>query len=866
MSLDFYLFEETKKYENVGDFVYYNFDNEELMGKIVNQARDEFHSLLHRRKIQKSYVIYLALVYIQMKHYSTSFWDPVREHLNIYDRTNLSNQNIDVHLRKIIDRTRDLNIEAITRQSTKVQFDAGISFPHLTPLYEICYDYYYFDLGCGVTESDFQDESEFLLEGLRHKFYTEELGEDEITINSKVYRIIVATKLRILYSTDMMVDLIKEILKMIDSFFWESIVYTGNHFIKSHFDKWASNYISAQKKLENHRNYINKVKTDHIVRKPNLFFYSNEIYFKVPDQKFKIIDESKRTKIQFNYDNLNEEFEPSVKRQMIGYLLSGYKVLISNPFISFGYKIYTETQMLYEKTLELCDFYMFDEKTGRRIHTLKNYTGRMALITRLNVSVFTSNAKVIAEFVKDNYKITLIDIEFNSVLLVEGQVMSSYEENESGILVDKMNCFSILIDDIEYTICNSKPLLIIPEDYKDRRLLLRINGKNYSVLNEMVLDTNCKVYDFSDVEFVNEVYNIEVIDLSKNNKLYEESFYYNENLLISLDKDLYYIDEIASVTISYQNITINKYIKYKSNEVIDFAGVNLKIKVTIPYILWEIEDLDLLKGEVFLEQLPTRCLLKTKNLSNIDVNYLSVPSNNIGEYKVFDLSALHNMDMKEVSVYGTSSRGETLLFKVFLKEFIDKTKTFVNYNDSDKTFEGHVEYVGFNPLFIIIKDVSNQVREQVIDGDFKVNFTVLDKAVVTFVKAIDDEFGLFGGEDIVLYKKVFKIENPNNFIDRVLLSETKITNIGKKNEMKTTYFSVKIKEYLGDNIYRGLTFLGSYREEPKYFRKYKQVRVKHITSNNENEDYFIVLKNDDENMHKDWKWRLEKKDYEKRKI
>ena len=69
------------------------------------------------------------------------------------------------------------------------------------------------------------------------------------------------------------------LIKLIDSNFWESIKYGGNHFIEEHFHKWASNYLSVKKKQLNIKSFVYKENTEHIVRKPNLYFDSNEVYF-----------------------------------------------------------------------------------------------------------------------------------------------------------------------------------------------------------------------------------------------------------------------------------------------------------------------------------------------------------------------------------------------------------------------------------------------------------------------------------------------------------------------------------------------------------------------------------------------------------
>lgn len=857
MDLELYLSIEVKKYENVGDFVYFNFQNQKLMDAIINRAKRDFSKLLNKRKIQKSYVIHLALIYIQMKEYSNSFWEPVRDYLNIYDKSRLSNQLVDAHLRQLIDFTHRENIEEINRQSIKVQFDGGISFPHLSPLYEICYDYYYKDLRCGLTETDFLEEAQFLLDGLKHKFQTEEFGEDEISINSTVYRVIKATRLRTLYTNDLMLDLLREILRMIDAYFWESIEYNGNHFIIEHFLEWAGRFISAKKKKLNIKSFINKENTEHIVRKPNLFFHSNEIYFKVPDQKYKTIDEFQKTTLQFNYDGLSKEFEPSIRRQMIGYLLTGSKVVITNPFRQFGYKILCGSDVIYKNDLDICNYYLFNEKTGSRLNTLKNYTGRIILITKPSANLFLKNCKVLTSLIKSEYKITQIDIKVDSVLSIEGNILSSYLENESGILLDKIEHFRYIKGTEEYLMTNTKPLIIIPNDYSTCRLLLRVNGKNYNYLNETIFAESSVLYDFNELDFKKGIYHVEVIEICNNEKLYDEKFYYDKNISICLDKDFYFPDEIAKATLWYNCSTFVKNIDYETNKEVCFTELDIKLRVLVPYIIWEIKDYDSKGNEVFLENLPSRCILRTKNISDIFIQNLEIPSMKIGEFIEFDFSGVHNLDKNEVSVRGNSTRGNVFLFKIYLHDFIDDTKTIINYDDCSSFFEGHVEYIGQSKLYIVISDDLKKVKKEVVDANFQVDFEILNRAMISFVKIENDEFGLFEGEEVILYTKEFKFFKPQNLINQVLLSETRITKKKKQGYVYTSKFNVRIDKHLGNNVYCGVAFFDLGSNGPVILPKFSPVRIEFMTNNLETSDNnFKIYFQDGEEIFSDWNWTL----------
>ena len=860
MDLELYLSEEAKKYESIGDFVYYNFSNKKLMAKIVEQAKIRFSSLLNSRKVQKSYVIYLALIYIQMNDYSSSFWDPVREHLKIYDSTSLSHPVVDAHLRKIIDLTHQYEIEEIKRQSIKVQFDGGIAFPHLHPLYEICCDYYFKDLDCGLTESDFLDEAEFLLEGLKHKFNTESFDEDdEITINSTVYRVIKATRLRILYTNDIMTDLLREILRLIDASFWESVKYDGSHFIKGHFQKWANTYLSDKKQQLNIKSFKHKENTEHIVRKPNLYFYLSEIFFKIPDQKLKDIDESKKIKLHVYFDGLSKEFMPSIKKLMIGYLLTGSKVTINNPFLQFGYCIQSGSEVLYDNRLDLFNYYIFNHKTGRRLNTLKDFTGRIALISKKESDIFVKNAKITSTLEKEFYKITFIDISFDSILSIEGEILSSYDSNKFGILIDKFENFKFINGEEEYIITNNKPLIIIPEDYKASRLGLKVNGKNYYDLNNMSFSESIKVYDFSNIEFSNGIYRIEVIDLHNNQIIYSDSFYYNKDLNIDLDKDLYLVDEEAIFTLRLNNKVFKRSISGKTEEIIEYEEIGIKLRVTIPYIWWHIKDYSESSTEVFLNRLPLRCILETRNIINIEIQGVDISSRKVRDNLEFDISGIHNIDVKnEISVRADTLRGNIFLFKVYLKEFIDANKSLINYDDENKTFEGVVHYIGNSPLFVVISANGNEKREQVLNNHFKIWFPITEKANIKFVKKQNDVFGIFDDEDIVLLEKEFRFFSPQNLINKVLKSEVRKLNNAKKNEGTYSLFDVKINKHIGNNVYLGKAFKTIHNIGITEFPKFNPIRVEFMSNNLEtNSGNFKLYLQDGEEIFSDWEWKIE---------
>lgn len=841
------------KYESIGDFIYFNYHDEHLISRILETAQTEIESIILRRTPRKSYIIYLALVIIQMRYYAGSFWEPVRNHFKEYDNY-LSTQTVDGFFRKIIDFTHKNEILEITRQSTKVQYDSIMSFNFIHTLYEICFDYYHIDLECGKTETDFFDEANFLLDGLKHKFSQDSFEDDTVTISSKVYNLIKSTRLRIKYSQDSVLDLLIEILKMIDSYFWESEEYNGNHYLHNNFMVWAS-YMDDKLYRNDLRIYGSKENTEHIIRKPNLYIYRSDIYFKIPTQKLKDYDLNSKVYLDIEHDDECTTFIPSVTTQLIGYSLEGKKVIVLNPFTALGYKIYDDKSDITINYLEKVDFYIFDANSGRRLTSLDNMIGDIVLITKKQSSVTSSYVQFISEYSKDEYHVRLLKVNQNSILNIDNYIISSFNKNQSGILIDYNPYVTVYHNDTNLHITRKKPIVVLPIDYRNKRTSLFLNETHYPPEKFNEISGEYISFDFNNIDFIRGVNTVKVIDLTSRKLIYRRVFYYDSEFEISLNKEIYYSDEIPVIYTRFFDRS-NKIEYIKGQNVYNFGDKILKIKV--PYVDYSIIGYDGKKTDVFLEDLPREIKLLTSNINSISINSVEFEKNSSGNKNIFDISSIHNFDINQrvVKIKANTRRGSVYLFSIYLTEYIDMKKSHIKYCPDNERIEGELYYIGKRIPIIHLQSAENEIEYELKDNGFSIPFPGSQKLNMYVYTKVKDDFGILDKEKNILYEKEFKFIDVKKMIGKYLISSSKIT--GKnKTLMETSKFNIEITNHLEGNDFSGEAFFVSYYGSRRTFPKYSPIRIEFMTNNyNTRDDDIRIYLNDSEEIFGDYDWLL----------
>lgn len=852
-------------FETIGDYIYFNYYNKQLIDKILTMANSELNNFIRNKTTKPSYIIYLALIIIQMRYYKSSFWVPVHEFFSVYkDRD--STQNIDCKIRKIIGSTFTNDIDTITRQSTMVQYDSIFSCPHVHTIYEICYDYYSDDLDYGKTETSFIEESDYLLNGLKHRFSDDTFEEDSVKISSKVYSMIKSTRIRIKHSNDALLDLISEVLKMIDSYFWESEIYTGNHFLYNHFLSWAT-YIDQKNRHKTTESRKVKTNKEHIIRKPDLFYSKGSIFFKVPNQKLDNYYKTDTVKLEVTHDNVNTTHIPSITEKLIGYSLEGCIEKVYNPFDLIKYKIYTKYEIMYENTLNILNYLIFSSSTGRRLEDLHNYVGEVVFLSLNTSDLSVSNGNVTSKFTNSVFTIRYIDINENTIINVDGNLIGLFSGRSKGIFIDSESFCKAYINNVKIDMTSKIPNIFIEHWMIEANIIIKINDKNFSVNKDIEIDGNMCL-DLKQQFEEDGVYNLSVINPTNRKQLFNKSLYYIKNYKISSNKNLYFRDETPKIDVYYDGQTVE--LEYRgNNKVYSMDILDFEIFINLPFVDYHFKCFEFKEVYMFKDDLPLNPLMYTKNIDLIYINDQEILKEKDAKGDYFDFTSAHNISSSSNSlrVQAETRRGKKFLFNIYLEEFIDKSKSYISYNRLQNSFQGEMVYIGKNVPIVNIKSDKDNLDVELTKPNFTIEYPQNDMVKFEIYTLKDDKFGLNTNKKRVLYQKLFKLVDPKKMIGKFLKSSAKVEG-KRKHLLSISAFNIRITNYLGENDFVGEAFVISCGKVIEFI-KFSPIRIEFMTNNYNTEfDDFKIYLNDTDEIFSNFSWTLEEGEtgYGKRKI
>jgi|GEM_PF-2988829 len=846
----------SSKYETIGDYIYFNYHNHDLLERILEVADIELSKIVQSKRVVKSYTIYFALVIIQLQEYKDSFWGPIRKFFDIYKKHYYSNQIIDSYIRKIIDSTQEYAPEEIERQSLKVQYDSGFSFHFVRTVFSICYDYYKSDLEYGLTESNFVDEALFLLQGLKHRFNEDSIENDDVKISSKVYILIKSIRLRMRYTSEMMNDLFIEVLRMINGCFWKFESYNGNHFLRKSFEEWAKEHITSidikTKKLLNRK----IEQREHIIRKADLFYHEGKIYYKIPDQKIKDIQENEKVSIHLYLDTNNYEYIPSVSKQMIGYSLSGIKKEINNPFDTFGYKLLNGNQKLYEsETNNMVDYYIFDAKSGRRIQKLDGQETIIVILVKENTNLAIFNGNILSESIYYDNKLVIVEINERSFVRVNDSTITALDISSCGILYEVIPYVKTEFNGNDIPIVSKKPKIVIPANYTGSRLMLSVNGENYVLDTNMDKEKPYKVEELDKLEFIEGYYTMSITDVSSKKDLYSASFLYLPNTSVKYNNNLYFTNEVASVTIRKEEEIFSLNIKQHKHTYV--LTEKYKLVFELPYLEWYIDELPYNQSRYYVGELPKPFSITSKVIEQLEADNIKIDKTKKGDLNSFDLTDIFNQseETEKVSIKAHTSRGIIKMFDVYLVEKL--LSVSVIYDDENQMFLGQLDNVGTSKLEVVVKSSSNELNCE-ISSSFEIKFPKDKNITFKIYRLVSDEFGI-NDERLEVFSKEFHLINPLEMIGKTLIPSVKKKN--NKTEEKDSLFNIRIEDFIGDNNFYGEAFIETYYGNRVTFNKLSPIRIEFLDGNFSTQESNVkVYMNNDEEIPSEWQWFIKNED------
>ena len=815
-----------KQGKNIGINVIQLYKDEKFSEKIHLLAKAELLRALNQSipvNLLNTEIIFISLCLIALEHYDRNFYDYVAiQYEELYE--NYTRQRIDGIIRSIIKNY--LKDETTTRQINYVLENVLVPLKFLPNYFDFVFDIYKINFQFLLDEKKIDEDIEFVFNGLKDVF-DDNSDDVSIEVTNKTYKLIKSTK-NLIFNNDSIIGLrnfTKNILKIIDDYYWNNNINLNDKYYQEGFNKW----IEKNNKEVSETKNVTKEDKESLRSKwiPSFKLIDKDIYLHIPEHKIKNEYDYSDIKIFIYQDNIKVK---EISDYRIYSIIGGYKIdvpdiKLDNPLSNIQYKIMANNDVIYD-SCELLknDYILFNEK-GISINSQKNYEGNLYLICKPEENI-DNNIKIIYE--NENYFIGTTYVKNDTILKIKDDYITFNTEAISGLV-------GTIYDDtyIEYENRNIKV-------YKD---LTKIIFETEISLGELGIKINDKRFRLEEFDYINKYEN-------GRNILYvdyipEEDGYYNINFFNTITgKNLksgkyeFFIDshlnfEIEKIdknnyTISVDSKLIQRKKEYSFNInefnnfaiQIDYNSSVYKLPLNIP--MYKIDDgnWNSVEDYIWIDDIKIDSILYIQGLEITDLLITNSQNEQLTKLKTFKKDNIYKIPIGTLRTYiETTEKIYIFLRKnleikqfieCYMKCVIDYNDTLINFDSENEELTVKIKIFGKGSFkFAIFNENEKCLFEKVFENNYystKIKNLHTNKLYKFKVYKIATGFSLDG--DLEIYNHSDKFYSFNGLVNKNLKVQSvnfdiydKFKNdlIRKTFYLHRTYFH--IEKYLGNRKY-----------------------------------------------------------------
>ena len=815
-----------KQGKNIGNNVILLFENEKLTKKIHLAAKAELLKALNKStsiNILNTEIIFISLCLIALENYDGNFYDYVaEEYEELYE--SYTRQRIDGIIRTIIKNY--IKDETTTRQINYVLENVLVPLKYLPNYFDFVFDIYKINFQFLLDENKVDEDIEFVFNGLKDVF-NDNSDDVSIEVTNKTYKLIKSTK-NLIFNSDSIIGLrnfTKNILKIIDDYYWNNNTNLNDKYYQDGFDNWIS---KNNKEVADSKN-ITKEDKDKLRSKwlPSFKLIDKDIYLHIPEHKIKNDYDYSDIKISIYQDNIKIKEITDFK---VFSIIGGYKIdvpdiRIDNPLSSIQYKIEANREIIYDSNdLLKNDYILFNEK-GISINSKKHYEGNLFIVLKSEEDI-DGNIKVI--YKSDNYYIGTAYIKSDTILKIKDNYITFNTDAHSGLVGT--------IYENTYIECENRNVKV----YKD---LSRIIFETEVPIDEIGIKINEKRFRLEEADYINKYENgkniLYINYRPEENGYYEISFFntttgknlksgkYEFFIDTQLDFDIEKIDK-NNYTISVKSklikgkkdfsLNINEFDDFSIQ--IDYNSSIYKLPLNIP--MYKIDDgiWHSVEDYIWIDDIKIDSILYIQGLDIDDLLITNSKNEQLTKLKAFNKDDIYRIPIGTLRTYIDTTEKIYIFLRnnLDIKQFIEcYMKCSINYNDTLINFDSENEELDVKVKiygkgtfkFSIFNESEDCLFEKVFDNNYyktKIKHLQTNKQYKFKVFKIATGFSLDG--DIEIYSHTDKFYSFNGLVGKNLKVKSvdfDIYDKYKKDLIRKTFYLHRtyfhIEKYLGNKKY-----------------------------------------------------------------
>jgi hypothetical protein len=646
------------------------YDDEYLYGKIKEDAISIFEKAYYYRyynlpKEEKAIVLYVCSL-VAFNKYDGNFWDHFREEFNrLYSR--YEKQSLERIIREMISDQYKLND---SRHITNSLVHSIVPKLYIKRFYTFVFDIYKVNLEYNIDfeKSLLDDLLSMALHGIKRLFNQSNLDEDSFQLNAtnKTYTLIKSTKLAIIHYEKEVIRLIRMMIGLIDSWYYDSL--NENKYpqiLIDYFNDWVKENedILPKERVKKQREFIIK---------PTLKFNSDKknVYLQLPNIPLRDINEEdvKNVIVYICYGNKEIIVDSSNYRilaKMGYYLLEVSTIIIEKPLNKISFKVLLNETIIYQTNDSLYRDYIIFSQEGKELKNNKYYDDIVYVIYNKSLTLDKKT------FVKSDYKVAVFMANPEEVVELGNDNICFSNIMKPGLYGEKIH--GLICKKGEQIIRAFKRVtnFVFEAQIEEDNVLIKIN-ESFHKLEDIKHDITKRVgYNNYNLHLDDSVLknNINVIMVyNKNNpsmELKTETFILDEKLGVEIiDKeDLFHKDIILDSSFNLDNYVFEDF----DLETIPFCTT--KFRLGFDYFQYSFDPNPLLLRYKW------EGIDKWSILSELEINtsnYLQIVSTKI-DFQIFDKQGTYLMSLPT-----SESNGISFIDIKYLR-LIRNISDYVNY-------------------------------------------------------------------------------------------------------------------------------------------------------------------------------------------
>lgn len=326
-----------------------------------------------------------------------------------------------------------------------------------------------------INEKNIDEDIEFVFNGLKDVF-NDNSDDVNIEVTNKTYKLIKSTK-DLIYNSDSVISLInltKNILKIIDDYYWNNITNIKNTYYRTGFENWIEK--NNTEISDNQHNLKEDKETLRSKWLPTFRLVNKDVFLHIPEHKIKNDYEYSDITIFIYEDNkkIKEINDFRVFSIIGGYKIQVPDIKLDNPLSNIQYKIEANSEIIYDSRDLLKNNYLIFNEKGISISSNKSYDGNIYVVYKENVD------DNIAEFYKcDNYSIGSAYVKNDTILRIGKEYIVFNTEIISGIVGLTYSDTYISYKNRNIKVYQSINKIIFETEMPISEIGLKINDKRY---------------------------------------------------------------------------------------------------------------------------------------------------------------------------------------------------------------------------------------------------------------------------------------------------------------------------------------------------------------------------------------------------